>query len=171
VLYALGMRHVGSVTARALVERFRTLDSLGAASVGELAAVPGVGPVVAEAVRQYLDEAHNRQTLDKLRVHGLRLAEEAPPGAARPLAGRAFVLTGRLENFTRGEAQARIEALGGRVSGSVGKATDYVVVGEDPGSKLDKARRLGIEMLDEAAFVAMVGEGGSGDPHLSLGET
>ncbi len=145
VLYALGMRHVGSVTARALVERFRTLDSLEAASVGELAAVPGVGPVVAEAVRQYLDEPHNRQTLEKLQVHGLRFAEEAPPGAAGPLAGRAFVLTGRLETFTRGEAQARIEALGGRVSGSVGKATDYVVVGADPGSKLDKARRLGID--------------------------
>jgi DNA ligase (NAD+) len=170
VLFALGMRHVGAVTARALVERFATLDELQAATADELAAVPGIGAVVAEAVRQYLGDAHNRETLDKLRAHGLRFTEE-PGGGGGPLAGRTFVLTGRLEAYTRGEAQARIEALGGRVGASVGKGTDYVVAGADPGSKLDKARKLGVPTLDEVAFAALIGDGGPGEPQLSLAET
>lgn len=120
-------------------------------------AVPGIGAVVAEAVRQYLDDERNRETLAALRAHGLRFAEErAAEAAARPLEGRTYVLTGRLEGMTRGEAQARIEALGGRVGSSVTRATTAVVVGEDPGSKLDKARALGLPVLDEAALVDLL---------------
>ena len=123
-----------------------------AASVEELAGVPGVGPVVAEAVKQHLADEHNRGTLERLRVAGLRLVEEHPRRAEGALAGTSFVLTGKLPSLTRGEAQALIEARGGRVSGSVSKATDYVVVGEDPGSKLAKASRLGVATVDEDAL-------------------
>jgi DNA ligase (NAD+) len=168
VLFALGMRHVGAVTARALVERFPSLDALQAATVDELAAVPGIGAVVAEAVRQYLDEPHNLATLEALRACGLRLDEDLTATSAGPLAGRTFVLTGRLETLSRGDAQTHIEALGGRVSGSVGKTTDYVVVGEEPGSTLDKARRLGVETLDESAFVAMIQGVRPDEPQLPL---
>jgi DNA ligase (NAD+) len=158
VLYALGMRHVGSVTAEALASHFGDIDSLLAARVEELAAVPGIGVVVAEAVRQYLDDERNRETVAALRAHGLRF-ERAPGDApSGPLAGRTFVLTGRLASLTRGEAQARIEALGGSVGGAVTRATDYVVVGEDPGSKLTKAQKLGVELLDEQALLGLLGE-------------
>ncbi len=149
LLFALGVRHVGAVTAQALVLGFPSIEALRAASVEELAGVPGVGPVVAEAVQQYLADEHNRDTLEKLRAAGLRLAEEHPRRAEGELAGKSFVLTGKLSSLPRGEAQALIEARGGRVSGSVSKATDYVVVGEDPGSKLAKASRLGVVILGE----------------------
>jgi DNA ligase (NAD+) len=168
VLLALGMRHVGGVTARALVERFPSIELLQAATPEELAAVPGVGAVVAEAVRQYLDDPRNAETVARLRAHGLRFEEEAREGAPGPLDGRTFVLTGRLEGFTRGEAQTRIEALGGRVSGSVGKGTDYVVAGEEAGSKLDKARSLGVPVLDEASFVDLLGAPDGGTLRLDV---
>jgi len=172
VLFALGMRHVGSVTARALVDHFPTIDALQAATVDDLAAVPGIGAVVAEAVRQYLDDPHNRETVDKLRSRGLRFAEDVPQAPAGPLSGRTFVLTGRLERYSRGQAQAVIEALGGRVSAAVGKGTDYVVAGEAPGSKLDKARRLGVPTLDERAFVELLGDTVSDvESRLPLDET
>ena len=158
VLFALGIRHVGAVTARALVERFADLGSLSAASVDDLSAVPGVGAVVAEAVRQYLDEDRNRETIEKLRVAGVSLAETGPVRRRGVLSGRTFVLTGKLPTLTRGEAQAMIEAAGGRVTASVGKATDYVVVGTDAGSKLKKALQLGVKTLEESALVDLLGE-------------
>jgi len=134
------------------VDAFSSMDRLLAASADELAVVPGVGPVVGEAVTQHLADGHNRETLEKLRAAGLRLVEERPRRAEGALAGTSFVLTGKLPSLTRGEAQALIEARGGRVSGSVSKATDYVVAGEDPGSKLAKAKRLGVATLDEDAL-------------------
>jgi DNA ligase (NAD+) len=152
LLFALGIRHVGAVTAQALVQGFPSIEALRAASVEELAGVPGVGTVVAEAVKQHLADGHNRETLEKLRAAGLRLVEEHPRRVEGALAGTSFVLTGKLPSLSRGEAQALIEALGGRVSGSVSKATDYVVVGEDPGSKLAKAGRLDVATLDEDGF-------------------
>ncbi len=152
VLFALGIRHVGAVTAQALVQAFPSIEALQAASVEELAGVPGVGPVVAEAVKQHLADEHNRQTLEKLRAARLRLVEEHPLRDEGTLTGTSFVLTGKLPSLTRGEAQALIEARGGRVSGSVSKATDFVVVGEDPGSKVAKASRLGVASLDEDAL-------------------
>jgi DNA ligase (NAD+) len=156
VLYALGIRHVGAVTAQALVEGFPSIEALQAASVEELAGVPGVGPVVAEAVQQYLADEHNRETLERLRSAGLQMLEEHPLRAQGALFGMSFVLTGKLPSLSRGEAQALIEARGGRVSSSVSKATDYVVVGEDPGAKMAKAGRLGVATLDEEALRALV---------------
>jgi DNA ligase (NAD+) len=152
LLFALGIRHVGAVTAQALVQGFPSIEALQEASVEELAGVPGVGPVVAEAVKQHLADGHNRYTLEKLRAAGLRLVEEHPRRAEGALAGKSFVLTGKLPALTRAEAQALIEARGGRVSSSVSKATDYVVAGEDPGSKLARASRLGVTTLDEDAL-------------------
>ncbi len=174
VLFALGIRHVGAVTAQALVEGFPGIDALMGAGVEELAAVPGVGPVVAEAVAQHLADEHNRGTIEKLRAAGVRLLEERPARAEGPLSGRTFVLTGKLPALTRGEAQALIEAQGGRVSGSVSRATDFVVVGEDAGSKLEKARTLGVQTLDEGALRELLAAGetapaGPAEDQLPLG--
>ena len=129
-----------------------------AATAEELAAVPGVGPVVAEAVRQHLEEGRNRETIEKLRAAGVTLREERVTRRAGGLVGMTFVLTGKLAGLTRGEAQARIEAAGGRVTSSVSKATDYVVVGEAPGSKAVAAQRLGVPLLDEAGLMALLAE-------------
>jgi DNA ligase (NAD+) len=165
VLFALGIRHVGSVTAQALVERYPGIDALLAAGAADLAEVPGVGPVVAEAVEQYLGDAHNRETIEKLRAAGVRLIEETPVREAGPLTGSSFVLTGKLPTITRGQAQELIEAAGGRVSGSVSRAIDYVVAGEDAGAKLAKATALGIAVIDESTLLQLVagGEADSGD--------
>jgi DNA ligase (NAD+) len=157
VVYALGIRHVGGVTAQALTQAFPSMDTLLAATQDELAAVPGIGPVVAEAVRQYLADERNLETIDKLRAAGIVLVADIAEPVSGALSGKTFVLTGKLEGFTRGEAQARIEQLGGRVSSSVSKATDMVVVGEDAGSKLAKAQALGVATLDEAGFVRLLG--------------
>ena len=108
--------------------------------------VPGIGPVVAEAVEQFLGDEHNRETIEKLRDAGVRLVEDAPVRQQGPLTGSTFVLTGKLPTLTRGQAQALIEAAGGKVSGSVSRATDYVVAGEDAGSKLEKATALGVSV-------------------------
>ncbi len=158
VLFGLGIPQVGGVTAQALVDAFPDIDELTAATPEELAGVPGVGPIVAEAVRQYLDETRNRETIEKLRAAGVRLREEPIARPAGALAGKTFVLTGKLPSLTRGQAQERIEAVGGRVTSAVSKATDYVVVGEDPGSKFAAARRLGVALLDEAGLLALLGE-------------
>jgi DNA ligase (NAD+) len=158
VLYALGIPHVGFVTAQALVEHFGSMDDLEAAGEEQIAEVPGIGPVVASAVRQYLADERNRQTLATLRASGLRFVEEAPRRAAGPFSGRTFVLTGRLESMTRPQAAAAIEALGGRTSDSVSKATSYVVAGEDPGSKLAKAQKAGVTVLDEPAFLELLAD-------------
>ena len=170
VLFALGIRHVGSVTAQALVERYACMDALLDAGAEDLAEVPGVGAVVAEAVEQFLGEAHNRETIEKLREAGVRFVEDAPARAEEgPLTGRTFVLTGKLPTLTRGQAQQLIEAAGGKVSGSVSKATDYVVAGEDAGSKLAKAESLGVAVVDEAGLRDLLGGGGSAAEQLSLG--
>ena len=157
VLFALGIRHVGAVTAQALVERFATLDALMAASADDLSAVPGVGAVVAEAARQYLEEDRNRETIERLRAAGVSFAEASPAHARGALSGKTLVLTGKLPTLTRGAAQARIEGAGGRVTASVSRSTDYVVVGEDAGSKLTKALHLGVATLDEGALLDLLG--------------
>jgi DNA ligase (NAD+) len=162
VLFALGIRHVGGVTAQALVERYPSMDALLAARAEDLAEVPGVGPVVAEAVEQFLGDEHNRETIEKLRVAGVRLVEESPARREGPLTGSSFVLTGKLPSLTRGQAQELIEAAGGRVGSSVSRATDYVVAGEDAGSKLDKATALGVSVIDEARLVELAGGGPDG---------
>jgi len=174
VLYALGIRHVGGVTAQAVTQALPTIDALLAADAEQLAAVPGIGPIVAESVVQHLADEHNRATVEKLRRAGLQMVEEVTASAAGPLTGLAFVLTGRLPSLTRSEAQSLIEAAGGKVTGSVSKATDYVLAGEDPGSKYARAQQLGVAILSEDDLRALVGGaastgGGPESGQLSLG--
>jgi DNA ligase (NAD+) len=161
-IYALGIPNVGEATAKDLARHFGSLDALLAADVEALQAVPEVGPVVAQSIVDFLAEAHNRQVIEALRSAGVHWPEEAR--LAKPhglLAGKTFVLTGTLPNLTRDQAQALIEAAGGKVSGSVSKKTDYVVAGSDPGSKLDKAQALGIAVLDEAGLRELLGRDAS----------
>ena len=122
------------------------------ATEAEIAEVPGIGPVVAATVEQYLADSHNRETLAKLRAHGLRFVEEAPQRVEGPLSGKTFVLTGTLDTLSRTEAGERIVALGGKVASSVSSRTDYVVAGANPGSKLAKAQKAGVEIVDEQSF-------------------
>ncbi len=155
-LNALGIRDVGESTAAALASHFGGLDALRAADVAQIQEVPDAGPVVATSVVAYFRDRANAAVLDRLLASGIHWPK--PPAVARgPLAGKVFVLTGTLEGCTREDATERIAARGGKVSGSVSKKTDYVVAGRDPGSKLDKARSLGITILDEAAFVRLLG--------------
>ena len=156
LLYALGIRHVGFVTAELLVEHFPSIDALQTASEGEIAEVSGIGPVVARAVRDHLADERNQETLAKLRERGLRFVEEAPQRAQGPLSGKTLVLTGTLESFSRQEARQRIEALGGKVTDSVSKKTDYVVAGADPGSKLAKAQAAGVSVIAEDEFLRLL---------------
>jgi DNA ligase (NAD+) len=153
-LYALGIRHVGEHLARLLAEHFRDVRALMDAKEDDLLAIHGVGPEVAASVRRFSSEPHNRKVVERLLAAGVR--PEAPAAPTGAFAGKTFVLTGGLESLTRGEAERRITAAGGRVGGSVGKQTDYVVVGADPGSKLAKAKKLGTTLLDEAAFLALL---------------
>jgi DNA ligase (NAD+) len=162
VLFALGIRHVGSVTAQSLVERFPGIDELMAASEEEIAQAPGIGPIVAAGIREHFSDEHNVETVERLRAHGVRFVEEAPQRVEGPLSGVTFVLTGRLESMTRPQAAARIEELGGRATDSVSKATGYVVAGEDPGSKLAKAQKAGVTILDEAGFLELLEQAGDG---------
>jgi DNA ligase (NAD+) len=160
VLFALGIRHVGSINARLLAGHFRNIDSLMAASPEEIARVEGIGPVIAEAVREYFAEPHNIETVERLRQAGLQFEIAAvEKEAAKPLAGKTFVLTGTMAAMGRTEAREKIEALGGKVSGSVGKSTDYVVAGENPGSKLDRAKSMNKTLLSEAEFLSLLEKG------------
>ena len=156
-LYALGIREVGEATATALAGHFGGLDALMTADEESLQQVPDVGPVVAAAMRAFFQEPHNQEVIARLRAAGVHWTEiAAKPVADQPLAGKTFVLTGGLDSLTRDQAADRLRALGAKVSGSVSKKTDYVVAGRDPGSKLDKARELGVTVLDEAGLLALL---------------
>jgi DNA ligase (NAD+) len=160
LIYALGIRHVGEKAAATLARHFRTMDGLLNAPIEALQSVPEIGPVLAESVRAYADEPHNRQLIEKLAAAGVTMTTSQPEpgtGAAGPLAGKTFVLTGTLGTLTREEAEAAIEGLGGKVSGSVSRKTSYLVVGEDAGSKLEKARTLGVQTLTEDEFKDLIG--------------
>ncbi len=158
VIFALGIRFVGERTAQLLADHFGSLDRLAGASEEDLLEVEEVGPKVADAILEFFHEKRNRDVIEKLRKAGVRLEAEkkAPKGEAK-LAGRQFVLTGTLPNCSRDQAREMIEEAGGRVTGSVSKKTDYVVVGADAGSKLDKAKSLGIPTLDEAGLLKVLG--------------
>jgi DNA ligase (NAD+) len=157
VLYALGIPGVGYVNARNLARHLRSIDALMAASQEELTEVEGVGPIMAATVHEELAQERTRELIERLRGYGLNMEEEgAAPPAEGPLVGRTLVLTGTLPNLTRPDATARIEAAGGKVTGSVSKKTDYLVAGDDPGSKLTKAQELGTEVLDEEGLLALL---------------
>jgi DNA ligase (NAD+) len=158
LIYALGIRHVGEKAAATLARRFRTMQRVLDAPLEALQSVADIGPVVAASVRAFAEEPRNRQLVERLEQAGVNMASQAPEEAdeAGPLAGRTFVLTGTLSSMSREEATAVLARLGGRVTGSVSKKTSAVVFGADPGSKLDKARELGVETLDEKAFLALI---------------
>ena len=157
LIFAVGIRHVGERGAQALARAFRTLKALMSASVESFERVNDIGPVVAASVRDFLDEPRNRELLHRLRDAGVNTESSAPePAGAQTLAGKALVLTGTLATMTREEAEAKIEALGGKVSGSVSRKTAYLVVGADPGSKLDKATELGVPILEEDEFRMLI---------------
>jgi DNA ligase (NAD+) len=160
-LYALGIRHVGEATAKDLARHFGAIDRVMDASVEQLLEVNDVGPVVAQSIHTFFAQPHNREVVEQLRAAGIRWDEHE--GAARPealpLAGLSVVLTGTLPTLTRDEAKALLEAAGAKVAGSVSKKTAYVVAGEEAGSKLDKARELGVPVLDEAGLRALLGNG------------
>lgn len=160
-LYALGIRDVGEVTAKALADHFGSLDALMAATEDELVAVADVGPVVSGHIRLFFAQAHNREVIAQLLDCGVgwETPAAAPEASEFPLQGLVFVLTGTLAAMSRDEAHARLEALGAKCTGSVSKNTNYVVAGEEPGSKLAKASELGIPVLDEDAFLAMLERG------------
>jgi DNA ligase (NAD+) len=159
LVYALGVRHVGEKAAATLARYFRTMDKLLDAPLEALQTVPDVGPVVAASWRAFADEPHNRAVVQKLAAAGVNMSSQQPePGAAAPglLAGKTYVLTGTLESMSREEAAAAIERLGGKVTGSVSRKTTGVVVGADAGSKLEKAKGLGIPLLTEDELKALI---------------
>jgi DNA ligase (NAD+) len=157
VLFAIGLEEVGFVTGRNLAQRFRSIDALMAASAEEIEQTPGVGPKMAQRIAEQLADEQMRDLIADLRSEGVRMELEGPPPGEGPLAGKTFVLTGTLPDLTREEATERIEGAGGRVTSSVSKKTDYVVAGASPGSKLEKAERLGVTVLDEAGLLAQLG--------------
>lgn len=160
-LYALGIRDVGEATAAALAKRFGDLDALQDAAEAQIQETPDIGPVVAAHVHTFLRQPHNRAVIRSLREAGVHWPVQQPrlqPLGDGPLHGKTFVITGALEGMSRDEASDRIRALGGKVSGSVSKKTSYVVVGAEPGSKLQKAQELGVAVLDEEAFLKLMAE-------------
>lgn len=157
LLFALGIRHVGRTVAIALARHFSELAALRSASEEEIAAVHGVGPTIARAVRSYLDDPASAGLVDRLVAHGVTTAEPRGEAALGPLSGQAWVLTGTLPTLTRSEAGTLIEQAGGTIGASVGKKTTVVVAGEEAGSKLDRARKLGIEVINEAELLRRLG--------------
>jgi len=159
LLFGLGIRFVGERAAQLLARRYRSLEALGRATVEEMQAIHEIGPVVATSVREWFAQPANQELVRRLREAGLRTADEAPADGetAQALAGRQFVLTGSLEGLSRDEAKALVEARGGRVTSSVSKKTDFVVVGAEAGSKLEKAQALGLKLLTEKEFRDLLG--------------
>jgi DNA ligase (NAD+) len=156
-IFGLGIRHVGEATAKALARHFGKLDAIMDAGEEQLLQVPDVGPVVAQSIHTFFQQAHNREVVEQLRACGVRWEEGEPaPAAQLPLAGKTFVLTGTLPTLSREKAKELLESAGAKVAGSVSKKTDYVVAGEEAGSKLDKARELGVTVLDEAGLRALL---------------
>jgi DNA ligase (NAD+) len=168
LIYALGIRHVGEKAGSTLARYLRTLDAVLDADIEKLQAVPEIGPVVAASIRMFAEKPRNRELIARLKDAGVNMASQAPeptpgtPGttdaadAARPLAGKVFVLTGTLSSLSREEATEALERLGARVAKSVSKKTTFVVAGADAGTKLEKARQLGVETLDEQAFLTLI---------------
>ncbi len=156
-LFGLGIRHVGEATAKALAKHFGKLDAVMVATEAELLEVDDVGPIVAQSIRKFFDQEHNREVVEQLRACGVHWTEgEAAERAPQPLAGKTFVITGTLPTLSRDEAKDKVEAAGGKVAGSVSKKTDYVVAGTEAGSKLAKALELGVAVIDEASLLALL---------------
>jgi len=160
-LFGLGIRHVGEATAKELVRHFGKMDSIMNATLDQLLQVADVGPIVAQSLRTFFDQPHNREVVEQLRACGVTWTEGEPlTGASLPLTGQTFVLTGTLPTLSRDQAKDMLEALGAKVAGSVSKKTHGVVAGAEAGSKLDKAQELGIPVMDEEGLLALVASHG-----------
>jgi DNA ligase (NAD+) len=162
VLTALGIRGVGEVVAQNLIEHFGSLDALENATADDFAGITGIGPILAESVIEWFSHPHNRRIVEKLRAAGVRMVEERAPageGGPRPLDGLVFVITGTLQTYGREQASEMIRAAGGKVTGSVSAKTSYLVAGEAGGGKLDKARKLNVPVIDEAALLELIANG------------
>ncbi|HQR97837.1 MULTISPECIES: NAD-dependent DNA ligase LigA [unclassified Polaromonas] len=158
-LFGLGIRHVGEATAKELARHFGSLDAVMDATEEQLLEVNDVGPIVAQSIRTFFDQPHNREVVEQLRACGVSWPEGEPAARApQPLSGKTFVITGTLPTLSRDEAKDRVEAAGGKVAGSVSKKTDFVVAGTEAGSKLTKAQELGVAIIDEAALLAMLAD-------------
>lgn len=155
LIYGLGIRHVGYTTAQILADVMGSMDKLQSASLEELSRIEGIGPIVARSIRDFLDNPKNRKLLEKLKNAGIRMDAQRKPGAG-PLSGKVFVFTGELESMPRADAQALVEAQGGRSADSVTKAVDYVVAGKEPGSKYQKAKSMRKTVLSEKEFLELV---------------
>jgi DNA ligase (NAD+) len=149
---------VGQRIARILARKYGTLDALREATRESLERIPDIGPEIAGSVTDFFDQEENQKVLQHLANVGVEVREMAAPSRERDLEGKTFVFTGRLESFTREEAKEKVETLGGRASSSVSKETDFVVAGEQPGSKLDEAKKLNLEILDEKGFKSLIGK-------------
>jgi len=158
ILNGLGIPFVGERTGQFLAEEFGDLDKIASADEDELQKAEEVGPKVSRSIHQFFEEKHNHALIEKLRAAGFSFTHAVKKREGGPLAGKTLVLTGTLPNLARDEAKQKIEAAGGKVAGSVSKKTNYVVAGEEAGSKLDKARELGVEVIDEARLLAMIGD-------------
>ncbi len=158
LIFALGIRNVGEHMASVLAREFKSLDNIAKQSMEDLTSVYEIGPVVAESIYNFFHDEKNQKVLEKLKKAGVKFPEMKVKTALTPLTGKTFVLTGGLDSFTRDEAKKIIEDMGGRVSSSVSKKTDFVIVGKDPGSKLTDARKLGVKTIDEGQFKKMIGK-------------
>jgi len=157
VVTALGIRGAGGVVAKALITALPSIDALAGATVDQLEDIEGIGPHIAQGVVDWFGRPRHRQVIDKLRRAGLRLEAERAAASSQPLDGLTFVITGTLPTMSRDQAGAFIEAHGGKVTGSVSKKTDYLLVGENPGSKLAKAQALGTKIIGEEALRELAG--------------
>jgi DNA ligase (NAD+) len=157
LVFALGIRHVGERLAQVLAARFRSLDALARATEEELTRTEDVGPKVAESIRFFFDQPENRELVRRLREAGVNMTAGEEGGARKPLEGQVFVITGTLSGWTREEAQEKLEGLGARVGPAVTKKTTCLISGESPGSKLDKAREIGIKVIGEKEFRKLIG--------------
>jgi DNA ligase (NAD+) len=156
LLHALGIRHVGSIAAQLLAQHFGTLDALVSASADDILSVRGIGATIANGVVAYFSDPAGRALVEKLRSRGVNFKEPRAVVAGGPLSGQTLVITGTLPTLSRAKATAVIEAAGGRVTGSVSKSTSFLVAGEEAGSKLEKAKTLGVEIIDEAGLLRRV---------------
>ena len=156
LITALGIRHVGVKASRMLAKKYKTMDNLMNASFEELSMIDDIGPIVANSIREFFLEEQTMDLMNKLKIAGVNMNSLEEESEDNRFEGKTFVLTGSLEEFTRNEASEIIERLGGKTSGTVSKKTDYVLAGEDAGSKLTKAQNLGVTVITEAEFKEMI---------------
>jgi DNA ligase (NAD+) len=159
IIYGLGIRHIGSETAEILAGEFHNIDELSRSSRERLMEIETIGPKIADSITSFFDQEDNRHIIRRLQDAGVFPEEEAPVAVGElPLSGKEFVVTGRMESFSRQQAEAQIKQLGGTAKSNVTHKTDYVVVGADPGSKFTRAREMGIKTLDEQEFIELLGQ-------------